>query len=600
MDGNQTPAVIPDFIFGTLATDDRRLASIRQERSGIWHDRCLPLDPRPGEPLTITIGVGAATPADRVTLYYTTDGSLPAGARGQAHNGIAVELRPTAVEWDTLLWGYLDYWQGQIPPQPEGTHIHYIVEAWQSAGERSFYAGGVQPQVFGVYVDCAEVPGWLREAIIYQIFVDRFAPSPGAAFATPADPLGGFYGGTLRGITSRLDYLAGLGVTCLWLTPIFPSPTHHGYDATDYTRIEPRLGTEADFQELLEGAHQRGMRVILDYVANHCSRQHPAFLNALADRACETAHWFTFEAWPEHYRTFFGVAEMPQINTDHPAARAYLIDSARRWLERGVDGFRLDYANGPTHAFWSAFRAATRSVNAASVTIGEVVETPLLQRSYAGRMDGCLDFILLQMIRNFFAFRTVPPSAFDAFLRRHFAYFPTDFVLPSFLDNHDMNRFLWAVGGDRRRLRLAALCQFTLPGPPIIYYGTEVGLSQRRDVRYPDGSGHPEEARLPMLWGDQQDQELLAFYTALIRLRRAGTPTWYEQRETLLVDDDQGLLAYACGRYAVVLNNSPQPRTVRLPGYAGMEIVLATEPDIAWSDRRLLLPAFSGVCLLRL
>ena len=131
--------------------------------------------------------------------------------------------------------------------------------------------------------------------------------------------------------------------------------------------------------------------------------------------------------------------------------------------------------------------------------------------------------MLLQGLRQFFAFG----SDHRLGLRRAFCGDTSRFSrailsLPSFLDNHDMNRFLWVVRGDIRRLKLAALCQFTLPQPPIIYYGTEVGLSQQRDVRYADGSGHPEELRLPMLWGDAQNRDLLAFYRGLVTLRRCG------------------------------------------------------------------------------
>ena len=202
-----------------------------------------------------------------------------------------------------------------------------------------------------------------------------------------------------------------------------------------------------------------------------------------------------------------------------------------------------------------------REVDPESITLGEVVETPQLQRSYTGRMDGCLDFLLLQAMRGFFSFRTMTPSAFDAFLQRHLAYFHDDFVLPSFLDNHDMNRFLWTVQGDTRRLRLAALCQFTLPGPPIVYYGSEVGMNQRRDVRYPDGSGKPEESRFPMPWNpEEQDHELLAFFRALIHLRRSAGDDWRAPHRSLIVDDELGLYAYAHGNHAVALNNSPDRR----------------------------------------
>ena len=162
-------------------------------------------------------------------------------------------------------------------------------------------------------------------------------------------------------------------------------------------------------------------------------------------------------------------------------------------LQQGCDGFRLDYAHGVSHAFWSVFRAAIRQIKADSVMVGEITQPPSVMRSYVGRMDGCLDFRLLEILRRFFVFENLTVSQFDQSLEQHLAYFKTNLVLPSFLDNHDMNRFLWMVNGDRRRLKLAALCQFTLPHPPIIYYGTEVGLSQIENV------GPLEESRLPML-----------------------------------------------------------------------------------------------------
>ncbi len=140
------------------------------------------------------------------------------------------------------------------------------------------------------------------------------------------------------------------------------------------------------------------------------------------------------------------------------------------------------------------FGPPARGAKSDAATFGEITETPAVMRSFAGRMDGVLDFHLLELLRGFFAFQSITASQFDRALRQHYAYFGTALVLPSFLDNHDMNRFLWSVGGDTRRLKLAALCQFTLPQPPIVYYGTEVGLSQRQAV------GRLEEARLPMLW----------------------------------------------------------------------------------------------------
>ena len=138
-------------------------------------------------------------------------------------------------------------------------------------------------------------------------------------------------------------------------------------------------------------------------------------------------------------------------------------------MDAGCDGFRLDYAANVSHAFWSLFREDTRRHHPEAVTLGEITQPPDVMRSYIGRMDGCLDFRLLELLRAFFAHRTLTASAFDHALAQHLAYFGAELVLPSFLDNHDMNRFLWLVEGDKRRLKLAAFCQFTIPQPPLRY-----------------------------------------------------------------------------------------------------------------------------------
>ena len=415
----ETSLVTSDFIFGTMATDDQRLAHLRDRALGVSHGNELdPHDPPPGIPVTLTVRVGPAVVADSVTAWYTLDGSDPTSG---SHS---LTFAPVGVEWDTLVWGYRQIWQATMSPQPSGTLVSYRIAATDAAGALHWadHDPDVKtPTLFAWHVDDVIVPSWVRDAVIYHIFVDRFAPDPDGDWLRP-DSLGGIWGGTIRGITARLPYLSELGVTCLWLSPVFPSPTHHGYDATDYTTIEPRLGTMADLEALIAAAHTAGIRVILDFVANHVSNESTIFREAQASPDSSTRNWFTFDG-DDGYRSFFGVDSMPQLDTDDSGARAFLIDAATFWLRRGVDGFRLDYANGPSHAFWSAFRAATRAVSPESVSIGEVVETAELQRSYAGRLDGTLDFLLLQQMRAFFAFDLIDPAAFDAFLSRHLAWF---------------------------------------------------------------------------------------------------------------------------------------------------------------------------------
>lgn len=579
--------VTGDFIFGTLATDGLRVNSLQQALRGLHHgSRTDPVDPRPGQPIRLIVTAGIDLSLQSLSARIRTD-----SGGEQIVTGERIDVR-----WETMVWGYVERWEIVLPPQTSGVLVSYTIVG-RTIDEREIWANvdhdTGEPLTFTVAIDEETVPDWVRHAVIYQVFVDRFAPSPDADWLTP-DRLDGIWGGTIAGLRTRVPYLRDLGVTCLWLSPVFPSPTHHGYDATDYTSIEPRLGTLDDFFLLIADVHDAGMRIILDFVPNHVSDQHPAFQRASGNPASPQRDWFTFTT--SGYRSFFDVSSMPQLAVDRPGARTYLLDAAEFWLRRGVDGFRLDYANGPSHAFWAAFRQRTREVAAESFTVGEVVESADLVASYAGRMDGCLDFLLLQQIRSFLAFDVTTPGEFFSFLQHHFMWMPRDFVLPSFLDNHDMNRFLWIVKGDKRRLKMAAFLQFFLPHPPIIYYGTEVGLSQWHDLEHPDGSRRMEESRTPMLWDDQQDRELLDFYRRLIRIRRCSATNPSRTLAPIVVAE-AGLLVIenADGR-VLALNRTESPSSVAL---LGKSLLIATDTNVTMVADRLDLPPMSGAILER-
>lgn len=564
-----------DFIFGNLTLTDEIVAKLTRQLRGVYHGhRIEPTPAVPGKPITLLATTGPAVAADAAYVYFTTDGSEPQGMGGHARQGRVLPMQRMETEWAPLLWDYVAWWKGELPPLPAGTKVRYKIEAHDSIGGASVFAdnGAANPEAatrFSFLVSDAAPPAWAREALIYHVFVDRFNPGAGRAFANPGD-LRGFYGGTLRGVTEKLDYIASLGATAIWLSPIFASPSHHGYDATDLYAIEPRLGTEADLRALVQAAHARGIRIILDFVPNHVSNTHPFFVAAQTDPVSPYRDWFTFRRWPDEYESFFGVRALPQWNNEHAPARTYMLDVARYWIrEFGVDGYRLDYANGPSHDFWTDFRLAVKEANPEAFIFGEIVESAGLLRTYQGRLDGSLDFLLTHNLRRALAFGKMSLAELDTFIARHEAYFDPRFVRPSFLDNHDMNRFLWLVRGDKRKLRLAALCQYTLAGPPIVYYGTEVGLSQERDCRAPDGHGRPHEARAPMLWGKAQDADLLAWYRALGRLRRERPVLWRGARQTLTVDAPPGTWAYARtdgeDALVVVLNAGDTAAEVSVP-----------------------------------
>jgi cyclomaltodextrinase / maltogenic alpha-amylase / neopullulanase len=553
-----------DFVFGTLGTEKLRRAYRHALRSGVTHRGArFPRDPLPGQTVELELSLGASWPCKEAWVYWTSDGQDPLGEQGRSEQGQVKALEANGTEWDVLEWGYVHKLRAILPAQPPGTVVRYRLSVVDPRGRETFADQGAY---YAYYVDDDPLPEWTRDAILYEIFVDRFSPSGASGWLKPDNPAG-FYGGTLLGIAERLDYLANLGVNALWLTPVFPSPSHHGYDATDYFAIEPRLGSEADLRLLLDEAHRKGIRILLDFVANHWSASHPTFQAAMRDRTSPYANWYNFQQWPEAYETFFGVKSLPQINLREPQARQHLLDAAAYWLDFGVDGYRLDYAIGPTPDFWADFRRVTRQKRPDFWTFGEVVEPSDSQIAFHGLLDGCLDFMLLEALRQTFAFGRWDAAHFAAFLNRHEAFFPGDFSRPSFLDNHDMNRFLWTVQGDVRRLKMAALCQFTLAGPPVIYYGTEVGLSQERDVRQGQ-RGLPEEARLPMLWGEAQDADLLDFYRRLIHLRRQEAALKRGSTQILVAEGSQ--LAYTRSdqdvELAAVFNLGARRESIHLVG----------------------------------
>lgn len=533
----------------------RIAAQARQFR----HDNTItPLAPRPGEPVQVCASSGSALALARASVLYTTDGRRPGL---DAH---VLPMRAAAIDWDPRA-GYLTRWRAALPAQPDGTIVRYRIAGWHACADggperapdlwahdgQGFWfrfpgESGITTFAYRVESPQPALPAWVTDAVIYHIFLDRFHPdSVDGDFAEDA-AANARHGGSLRGVRQALGYLRDLGVTCLWLSPLCASDSYHRYDMTDLYGVDPALGTEQDLRDLVDEAHAHGLRLLLDLVPNHCSWRHPAFEAARRDPAAPTASWFTFDEWPDQYRRFLGtVASLPSFNTDDPAAREHIIGSAVHWLrDLGVDGFRLDHAMGPSMDFWVAFRAATREAAPASFTVGEVTDSPDSVRRYRGRLDGVLDFPLARALRLTFGVDAWSVARLDAFLAAHEEYMASGPGCVSFLDNHDMNRFLFVAGDDVARLKLAALCQFTLAATPTIYYGTEIGLSQQHDIADREFGGDAE-ARRDMPWNAAAwNHDLLDFYRALTRLRRDRAALRHGTRRTIFVDDQAGAYAY--------------------------------------------------------
>lgn len=542
-----------DTIFGPMSRFDHRAAEAAAQRRGLRHDhRRSPRAPQPGDYPIITVTAAFDHAITEVAVVLTEPESR------------IIPLRRKGTEWDALNAVYLEVWQGALPPQAAGTIVRYQIRATTGTGEQQWADEGA---TFSYLVGYQGPPAWAADAIVYQIFPDRFYPGDGLDWK-PVNNLSDIYGGTLRGIIQKLDYIADLGFNTIWINPFFPDKTHHGYHATDHFSVNPRMGTLDDARELVDECHRRGIRLLLDFVANHWGSEHPTFQEALADRNSPYHDWYFWREWPQDYVAYFDVQDLPQVNVDHPAVRAYFAAVLRFWLgEIGFDGLRLDYANGPSHDFWVDMRTTAAAIKPDVWIFAEVVRPPDELLTYEGIFDGCLDFLLGQALRHTFGTGEMDVAAFDAFLGRHEAYFPAMLGRPAFLDNHDQDRFLKVCNGDKRRLKLAALCLFTLGNPPIVYNGTEVGVGQGRRIHEPDSQGM-EECRQPMVWDERQDKELLDYFRSLIALRKNHAALRHGRRRTLHVDAAAGTYVYARedGREAILvaLNTSEEPRQIRV------------------------------------
>ncbi len=431
-------------------------------------------------------------------------------------------------------------------------------------------------------------PDWVRDAIFYQIFPDRFAkservPKPANLQPWGAAPTGHAYqGGDLLGVAEHLDHLTALGVNAIYFNPIFQSASNHRYHTHDYTQVDPMLGGNAALRELVDAAHARGIRVVLDGVFNHASRGFFQFHDILENGA-ESAYldWFHVEEWPLHpygggkanYAAWWGNAALPKLNTDTPAVRHFIWDVARYWIEFGIDGWRLDVPQEiDDDAFWREFRRVVKTANPEAYIVGEIWNEA--ERWLQGdQFDAVMNYGVSRAALGFFAYDTMDrhyrPGGFKltplrgrAFIHqveRLMSLYPEAItqVQMNLLDSHDTARFIHQAGGDASALRLALLFLLTLPGAPCLYYGTEVGMA----------GGHDPDCRRAFPWDEAAwDHDLLDFTRRAISLRKAVPALRRGRYETLYAHED--VVAYArrtADSAAVVVFNAGQvPHDVTL------------------------------------
>lgn len=361
--------------------------------------------------------------------------------------------------------------------------------------------------------DVHEQPG----TVFYEIFVRAFYDSDGDGI------------GDLNGVTAKLDYLQELGVGGIWLMPINSSPSYHGYDTTDYYAINPEYGTMEDLTTLIEEAHKRDIKVIMDLVVNHSSTEHPWFKEAVANPDSPYRSWYHFVSAEEQTKgdnaagsgspwhnvlgsKYLGIfwEGMPDFNFDEPQVREELIHIGQFWLEKGLDGFRLDAAKhiygdfkstihspeiqAANKAWWQEFRRGMNEINPDAFLIGEVWDTTAVIGPYFDEaLDSAFNFDLSERLLRA-ASEERDPDLAHTLGRVHAFYAQSSsghFVDAPFLTNHDQNRVMTELNGNVDHAKMAASMLLTLPGTPFVYYGEEIGMK---------GAKPDEFIREPLLW----------------------------------------------------------------------------------------------------
>ena len=406
---------------------------------------------------------------------------------------------------------------------------------------------------------------WVSKGIIYQIFPDRFYngnpendllalksdefhfneqwaqnklwAKEGPSLASWNDPISSqhcchqYFGGDLAGIIEKLDYLKDLGVTVLYLNPIFDSGSAHGYDTHDYLKVSPKFGTKEDLRQLLDEAHKRGMRVIFDFVPNHTGLGFWAFQDVVKKgKSSSYWDWYFIHKWPftpgasTAYDAWWGVGSLPKLNTANPEVKEYLFKVVRHWLNFGADGWRVDVPNELVKAkeFFNEMRRVARMEKEDAYLIAEIWQ---LDSSWVkgDQFDSLMNYALGRDILLNFVKGSIDGESTLANLSRYFATYGENVSAMGFnlVSSHDTGRILTDLGGGNfgespnpkavERLKLLSTLLYTLPGAPVIFQGDERGILGEKEFY--------DAQRYPIQW-DTLDENLISHYKKLAQLRQ--------------------------------------------------------------------------------
>ena len=415
-----------------------------------------------------------------------------------------------------------------------------------------------------------EVPEWAANKVVYQIFPSRFAASRSVDkelwYKAPITSMDNLHG-DLRGIIEHMDYIQDLGIDVLYMTPIFKSNSCHKYDTIDYYQIDPSFGTKEDLKELVQKAHGRGMKVVLDAVYNHTGREFFAFQDILEKgEKSKYLDWYFIDdlplksEWGEipNFKCFAYYGGMPKLNLKNPEVEKYITDVASYWIkECDIDGWRLDVGDEISHLFWKNFRKAIRSVKKDMLIIGEIWH-------YAGdflegdEWDTVMNYPFYLNLIDLLADKKINVSQFVQNLgylegRLNKKCYP---LMWNLIDSHDTARFLHICNDNKKKQHLAAAFQLLLPGMPMIYYGDEYAMP---------GANDPD-CRRGMYWDEEyQDKEMFKWYKQLLQVRKThACIVEGESLETISEDDDETIVMIKKGdkeTIALIFNCSNSTKT---------------------------------------
>lgn len=517
---------------------------------------------------------------DKVFLHWGDP--FEAGILGGAEDwcGQRLELAaPQAMEH--TLW-----WTAVLRPPFKRCRYHFELHAGEEVrlyGEDGFClpeertgsrpAGFYQPWMNPA--DIPAPPAWVRDTVWYQIFPDRFCRSGRSTNTTPWRPgpvtNREYFGGDLPGIEEKLDYLAELGVNGLYLNPVFAADSVHKYDTRDYTRVDPNFGTNADLKRLVHKAHDRGIRVMLDAVFNHCGPRFAPWLDVVEKGpGSRYWNWFMVNRWPldpkpgstrdGRYYSFAFAGAMPKFNTNNPEVIDFFAALCESWVrDYGVDAIRFDVGNEVSHRLLKEVRRRVQAVRPDVYLLGEIWHdaSPWLE---GDEYDAVMNYPLQQAVKGFFADPARSARDLRWGLERCLGMYrrQTAEVLFNLMDSHDTDRLFTRSGGEDAFFQQLALL-FTWPGSPCIYYGTEAALP----------GGHDPDCRRCMPWAElntPENRARRAQLQCLIRLRRTLPDLRDGTLKFLRADAGDRLVWYRRGGVEVLLNAGARPWTLPAGG----------------------------------